>query len=63
MKNLKKIKLANINDSELEKSQLNKITGGDNPCYDCTGCAGVTSHMSKNSKKYNANSSAHLEIM
>lgn len=48
MKKLKKIKLANINDSQLEKKQLNKVTGGEiiNACYgSCTDCAGASSYM------------------
>lgn len=52
MRNLKKIKLSNIDNSKLEKNQLNKILGGGNPCYDCLGCAGAASHMNKSISKY-----------
>ena len=57
MKNLKKIKLANINESQIEKNHLNKVTGGEkeNPCYgSCTDCAGAASYMDKSIGAYTA---------
>lgn len=55
MKKIKKIKLSNIEKSQLEKDQLLNLKGGScgygNPCYvGCnTGCVGAVGHMDQNS--------------
>lgn len=57
MKNLKKIKLANINDSQIEKKHLNKVTGGEieNPCYgNCSLCAGAGMYVTNSASAYSA---------
>jgi hypothetical protein len=38
----------------LERSALSKVCGGHNVCYECTGCEGAASAMSKNQAKYNS---------
>lgn len=48
MKTINKIKLSNINDSELEREQLIHLRGGYTTCgTKCTneGCAGVKNYM------------------
>lgn len=55
MRNLKKIKLSNIDNSKIEKDQLKKLQGGNkpiNPCYECQNCAGVNSYMNNSISKY-----------
>lgn len=54
MKKLKKIKLSNIENSQLEKYQLVQLKGGyGNPCYDdCQHCVGAGAHVTLSVEKY-----------
>lgn len=52
MRNLKKIKLSNIDNSKLEKEQLIKMTGGVNPCYECSNCVGARIAVNNSISKY-----------